>query len=243
MESRNSSASNGHHNSAFAVTQWSIVQRAGQSDSPEADAALDKLCQTYWQPLHAYILRRGVDADEAKDLTQSFFESLISKRTLAAVDPRKGKFRSFLLACLKNFLKNDWRNRHTDRKGRDFTFVPFDPDFEPAPAVLNEAEKHFEQQWAITLLNDVLARLESEYTAEGRADLYRDLKDALAGERTGVSYAEIAQRRDMTEAAVKMTVYRMRKRYGELLIAQISETVSTPEEVEDELRALFAALS
>jgi RNA polymerase sigma factor (sigma-70 family) len=232
--------------SAFANTHWSLVLRASDQTSGGADAALESLCRTYWQPLYGFVRRRGYAVEDAQDLTQAFFARLLSKQYLAAVDRRKGKFRSFLLASLEHFLANQWRDARAKKRGGDVTFIAYSEELEdgvPTTAVDREtAEKAFEQQWAMTLLNHVLQMLQSEFGAMGKEDLYRDLSGALTGEGES-SYAEIAAKHRMSEAAVKMTVYRMRKRFGDLLRAELLNTVADPDEVDDELRALFAALS
>jgi RNA polymerase sigma factor (sigma-70 family) len=232
---------------AFAATRWSIVQQAA-GESGQADAALESLCRTYWQPLHNYVRRRGYSPQDAEDLTQSFFARLLSKNYLSAVDRRKGKFRSFLLAALDHFLANQWRDARAQKRGGGFKFVSYQAEIDESELDRLEfsapdATRLFERDWAMTLLNQVLNRLREEFASSGRAEIYEDLKGILAGESTALPYVEIATRRGMTEAAVKMTAYRLKKRYGELLLAELSNTLSSSDDVAEELRALFAALS
>src|SRR5260221_1811354 len=232
----------------FTTTHWSVVSAAGRPDSPQAAQALEKLCSTYWYPLYAFIRRKGYEAHDAQDLTQSFFARLLEKDFLSGVDRTKGKFRSFLLAALEHFLANEWRDAHAQKRGGKVTFMSLD-DESPEQQYLQLAasglspQQLFEQQWAMALLDQVLARLRTEFAAAGKGVLFEQLKISLTGEKRPVSYAELAVQLQSTEAALKMAVSRMRQRYGELLRAEIANTVSNPDEVEGELRALFAALS
>src|SRR5205085_2423893 len=153
---------------------------------------------------------------------------------LSGIDRRKGKFRSFLLAALEHYMANQRRDAHAQKRHPGASFIAFDAELDeitsggsPDPAAF------FEQQWAITLLNQVLTRLQSEFTASGRNDLYNDLKDALIGQDHTIAYTQIAAKHGSTEASIKMTVYRLRKRYREILLEELANTVSTPEEVQE----------
>jgi len=195
-----------------------------------------------------FVRRQGYSPHDAQDLTQSFFARLLEKNYLSAVDPRKGKFRSFLLATLEHFLANEWRRAHAQKRGGRFTFVSIDAEsaeqqYLQVPASNLSPGQLFEQQWAMTLLDQTLARLYEEFVASGKGALFGDLKIFLTGEKQAASYAELAAKLGMTEAALKMAVSRMRKRYGELLRAEIANTMANPAEIDEELRALFAALS
>jgi DNA-directed RNA polymerase specialized sigma24 family protein len=181
-------------------------------------------------------------------LTQEFFARLLAKDFLRAVDRSKGKFRSFLLAALEHFLAKEWRRANTQKRGGEFTFVSINDETAEQPylqvAALGQSpEKTFEQQWAMTLLNQAVARLRDEFVAAGKGVLFEDTKIFLTGEKQAASYAGLAVKLGTTEAALKMAVSRMKQRYGELLRAEIANTVSDPAEVEEELRSLFAALS
>lgn len=219
---------------------------ARQSDSVDARAALGKLCRMYWHPIYAFVRRRGYSAEDAQDLTQEFFARLLEKNWLGDVDPVKGRFRSFLLASVKNFLANEWDKARAQKRGGGQVPIPIDVKtaesscgFEPADNVT--AEKIFERRWALTLLEQVLQRLRDEYTRSGKERLFEQLKQTLTEESRSVAYAEIAARLGMTEGSIKVAVYRLRQRYRQLLRAEIADTVAGPEEVEEELRALFAA--
>lgn len=233
---------------AFVTTHWSVVLAARRADTTRARDALARLCQTYWHPLYAYVRRLGHSPHDAQDLTQEFFARLLAKNYLADADAARGRFRSFLLAALKHFLANEWEKARAQKRGGGQIPIPIDPiaaetgcHFEPAdPAT---AETIFERRWALTLLDQVLRRLRREYVSTGREALFEQLKPTLTEASRSVRYAEIAIRLGTTEGAVKVAVHRLRQQYRELLRAEIAETVATPEEVEDELRNLFAALA
>ena len=232
----------------FLTTHWSVILAAKQETSAEADAALERLCQTYWLPLYFFVRRRGNAAHDAQDLTQEFFARLLAKEFLHAVDRSKGKFRSFLLAALEHFLAKEWRKAKAQKRGGKFTFVSINDDsaeqpYLQVPASNLSPEQLFEQQWAMTLLNQAVARLRDEYVASGKSALFEGIKIFLTGEKHAASYAELALKLNTTEAALKMAVSRMRQRYGELLREEIANTVSDPTEVEEELRAVIRALS
>jgi RNA polymerase sigma-70 factor (ECF subfamily) len=231
----------------FAETQWSVVLRAQGLESSEARRALNTLCKTYWYPLYAFIRRRGYDREDAKDLTQEFFSRLLRNDFLRSVDRAKGRFRSFLLASVKNLLANEWDRARTHRRGGQYTIVSWDEDvgedrYRQEPGHDLTADRLFERSWALVLLETTLKVLQAEYTAAGQAALFQALEPCLSGERQALSYAELGARMGMTEAAVKMTVLRLRRRYGQLLRAKVAGTVHDPREVEDELHHLFTAL-
>jgi RNA polymerase sigma factor (sigma-70 family) len=232
----------------FALTHWSVVLAAGSSDSTHAREALETLCRTYWHPIYAFIRRQGHGPHDAQDLTQEFFARLLEKNSLGGVDRAKGRFRSFLLTCLKHFLANEWDKAGAQKRGAHPVLIPINvPSAESAyglePAEKVTAETLFERRWALTLLGEVLTRLRVEYAREGKAAAFEQLKSTLTGERRGVPYAEIGARLGMSEGAVKVAVHRLRQRYREILRQEIAHTVSGPEEVEEEIRALFSVLS
>ena len=216
--------------SQFTATHWSVVLAAGEPGSSECRAALDTLCRTYWHPLYAYIRRRGHQPHDTQDLTQAFFARLLEKDYLRSVDRSKGKFRSFLLAAVEHFLANEWRRANAQKRGGNFTFSSLD-------------DTSAEQQWAMALLQKALGGLQQEFAASGKGALFEEIKMFLTGEKHGTSYAQLAAKLGMSEGALKMATSRMRQRYGELLRAEIVNTVASPDEVDGELRALFGALS
>ena len=232
----------------FALTHWSVVLAAGRSDSTHARTALEKLCRTYWPPIYAFVRRQGHNPHDAQDLTQEFFARLLARKSLADVDRAKGRFRSFLLASLKHFLANEWDKARAEKRGGGQVLIPIDAQaaesscgIDPADQVT--AEKMFERRWALTLLERVLLRLRDEHAHDGKAELFEQLKITLTEASRSVPYAEIATRLAMSEGAVKVAVHRLRQRYRELLRAEIADTVASPAEVEEEIRALFSALA
>jgi RNA polymerase sigma factor (sigma-70 family) len=232
----------------FTTTHWSVVLAARQRETAESGQALEVLCQTYWHPLYSYVRRRGYPEHDAQDLTQEFFARLLEKQDLRSVDRAKGKFRSFLLAAMEHFLAKEWRRTNAQKRGGGVDFLSLDgtstesgPLQVAAPGL--SPEEFFDQQWAITVLEQAVGKLGQEFRAAGKREVFDELKIYLTGERRDASYADLAARLNTTATALKMAVSRMRQRYGELLRAEIASTVWSPEEVEEELHALFAALS
>jgi RNA polymerase sigma-70 factor (ECF subfamily) len=232
----------------FNQTHWSVVLLAAGQPSLPASAALEKLCETYWYPLYAFVRRRGYATHEAEDLIQEFFARLLAKDFLRTVDRSKGKFRSFLLAAMEHFLAKEWRRANAQKRGGNYAFVSIDDDTAEKPyhevlASTLSPEQLFNQQWAIALLERVVSRLQEEFLAAGKQSQFDTLKIFLTGEKQAVRYAELAARLGKTEGALKMAVSRMIQRYGELLRIEIANTVSDPAEIEDELQELKKALS
>ena len=231
----------------FTTTHWSIVLKAGRRESGQADEALEKLCRAYWYPIYIFLRRSGWTAHDAEDVTQAFFERVLGNNYLSAVDRTKGKFRSFLLAMLRHFIANQRRDARAQKRGGRVSFISLqeesvDEEHLCVAYADVSAERSFERQWAMTLLEQVINRLREEYLSTRKAALFDALQIFLTGDRHAGRYAEVALRLKTTEAALKMAVSRMRRRYGELLRAEIESTVSTREEADDEMRALLAAL-
>jgi RNA polymerase sigma factor (sigma-70 family) len=231
---------------AFTTTHWSVVLKAGQRESQQTDEALEKLCRAYWYPIYIFLRRSGWMAHDAEDLTQAFFERVLEKDYLHAVDRSKGTFRSFLLAMLRHFIANYRRDARAQKRGGRVSFVSLDDESLREQHLWKafadaSAELSFERQWAMTLLEKVVSRLDEEYQSANKAPLFEAIKIFLTGDKR-TAYAELALKLDTSEAALKMAVSRMRRRYGELLRAEIASTVSTPTEAEEELRELFVAL-
>jgi RNA polymerase sigma factor (sigma-70 family) len=224
------------------------VQRAADTNSPEARTALDALCRRYWHPLYAFVRCNGFSPPDAQDLTQGFFLQLLKNRDLDAVDPRKGKFRSFLLASLKHYLANARDRARAQKRGGGV--VPISIDEQDAegrlrlePADRMTPEKAYERRWALAVIDQALAKLREEYAAAGRLDLFEPLKAGLTGEEAGLAHAEIGRRLDMSPGAVKVAAHRLRRRFRDILRAEIADTVSQPGEIEEEIRHLYRALS
>lgn len=224
-----------------------MLAAGGKRDLAQAQQSLEKLCRVYWLPLYAYIRRQGENPHDAQDLTQEFFARLLEKDFLASVDRTKGRFRSFLLASLKHFLSNQRVRARAQKRGGGQTPLSLDiSDAETSigfqPADEQTPEKAFERRWALTLLEQALARLRKEYSDHGRHEIFEQLKTTLT-EGRGVAYAELSARLGISEASVKMAVHRLRQRYRAVLRGEIAETVAHESEVEDELREVFRALS
>lgn len=228
----------------FATTHWSLVLKAGRSDSTQARHALEKLCRTYWFPLYAYVRRRGYNPEDAQDLTQGFFVRLLEHQSIAAADPERGRFRSFMLGAMNHFLADERARAQAQKRGGGRHVVHL--DVAAAEQRLDSElkdnitpDKAFDRQWAAALLNAVLDGLAEEYAGEGKKDLFEALKQTLAGARESQPYAELAQCLAMNEGAVRTAVHRLRKRYRELLRTEIANTVGSEAEVEEEIRHLF----
>jgi RNA polymerase sigma factor (sigma-70 family) len=248
-ESTSAPAHAGSGAGQFVNTHWSLVLSAADPrHSSQARESLDKLCRAYWPPLYAFIRRQGESPHDAQDLTQAFFERLLEKDYLRAVDRGKGRFRSFLLAALKHFLSNERDKARAKKRGGGQVLVPLDcstaeTQYRHEPADTLTPDKAFERQWAMALLERTMARLREAYAADGRSALFDQLKSTLTEARGSVPYAALGARLDLSEAAVKMAVHRLRRRYREVLREEVAETVARPEEVEDELREVFRVFS
>lgn len=243
----NSSSAPASDNSGgyFVTTHWSVVLSAGQA-GPASTEALETLCRTYWYPLYAYSRRLGHAPADAEDLTQGFFARLLEKEYLKSALREKGRFRTFLLTALKRFLANEWDRQHAQKRGGFTALVPIDPEIAESKFASDVAHNLapdvlFDRHWAMTLLEGTLARLEQEYLETGRAKLFEHLRACLTRDESALPYSEIARRLNLTEAAVKMAIHRLRSRYRDLLRGQIAQTVCSVDEVEEEIRHLFAA--
>lgn len=231
--------------SAFPQTRWSMVLAARTDEAPGSREALAELCEQYWYPLYAFLRRRGNDRDRALDLTQGFFGHLLEKKTLSALRPGSGRFRSFLLSSIKNFAANERVRENTQRRGGDTTLLSLDGDraerrYDLEPGDDWTPDRSFERSWALTVVDGVHERLRGELVAAGKQRLFDLLSPALSGE--GRPQREVADELGISEAAVKMSLMRLRKRFGRLLRDEIAHTVRNEADVDDELRHLLAVL-
>lgn len=230
----------------FATTRWTLVLKAGRSDETEARVALEKLCRTYWYPVYCCVRRFGYDAEDARDLTQGFFYKLLRNSSFGQADPRRGRFRTFLLRSLERFLHNEHRDACAEKRGggeiefRDMSEAEIryalEMDNGLSPARL------FEKQWAATLVYTVLERLRSEFAGSGKPALFDELEPHLWSDATSTPYAELSSRLRMTPTSLRVTVHRLKRRFHELVRAEIAETVESDEELEAELAFLGRAL-
>ncbi len=219
---------------------------AGQEASPAARRAMESLYQRYWSPLYFYLRRRGHDGSQAEDLVQGFFTHLLEKHGLQTVKPQKYKFRSFLLASLKNFVIDQWRRAQRERRGSGHRTVSL--EFERAetryrlePADRLSADKLFNRAWAIAIIERALEMIRCEYIDAGKSELFEQLKDHITIEPLTSSYRQCAHHLDMSEGAVRAATHRLRRRLRELIRSEIAETVSTAEQLEEEIQDLFVA--
>jgi len=232
----------------FAATRWSVVRAAGGCNSQQRTQALEHLCQTYWQPLYAYVRRRGSSPADAQDLTQEFLAQLLGGGALAGVAPEKGRFRAFLLAAVKHFLANAHDRRMAAKRGGDAVHLSLDAEeaeirYQRAATAALQPDRLFDRQWALTVLDLALERLRADYDTTEKLRLFEGLKGVLTADADALGYAALGQKLCMSEGAVKVAVHRLRKRYRETLKAEIADTVESPALVEEELQSLMAAFS
>lgn len=232
----------------FATTRWSLVLAAGDR-RPTSDTrrALTTLCETYWYPLYAFLRGRGHSPADAEDLTQAFFAALLEKEVISKADPAKGRFRSFLLKSLQNFAANAHARKTAAKRGGgafqlSLELAQAEGRFSLEPSTDETPERSFNRRWAIALLDRVMSQLREEAVERQKAEQFDALKPYLTGDDDGSSYAELATSLGMTEGAVKVAVHRMRRRFRELIREEISQTVASPSDVDDELRHLLSAV-
>lgn len=230
----------------FVSTHWSVVLAAGHDSSPDAHAALEQLCRAYWPPLYAFVRRQGHGPEEAQDLTQAFFLHLLDHDALAGVDRSKGRFRSFLLTSFKHLMANEWRRAHTRKRGGAALFSLDakwgEERYQVEIADTLTPDKLFDRRWAETLLERVLLRVRDEWNARDQQQRFDELKVFLVERRGTVPVAEVAARLGLTVPALRSLLYRLRQSYRTVFLQEIAQTVAAPEEIEDEVRHLLAAL-
>ena len=231
----------------FRTTHWSVVLAAIEINQPRQEQALTTLCRAYWYPLYAFVRRQGRSVHEAEDLTQEFVTRLLSRQGLASVRPENGRFRSFLLASLKNFLANDWDRNHAAKRGGGCTIISWEDQsgedrYLHEPCHDSTPEKLFEQSWALAVIEKVMEHLRRKYTENGKVQLFEAIRSYLAEEGDADTYAAMATTMSMTEGAVKMAVLRLRESFRHQLREEIAQTVADPAEIDEELRHLFASL-
>ena len=235
----------------FVTTRWSVVLAAQDKASPGSAAALETLCRAYWYPLYAFVRQRGHSPHDAQDLTQEFIARLLEKDYLKTAAPEKGRFRTFLRVVLKRFLANEWDRASAQKRGGGQMHVPLDTEAgESRYQIEHQGESSsggndetiYDRRWALALLDQTMAWLREEFVLASKAGAFEEMKQFLAAERGAIPYGEIAARLGMTEGAARVAVHRLRKRFREIFREEIAHTVASPEEFEDEVRHLMAAL-
>ena len=241
------SSEHGNDRARFTTTHWSMVLAAQGDSTPTAAEALSQLCERYWYPLYAYLRRTGYRAEEAQDLTQGFFTHIFEKHAIRHADPHRGRFRSFLLTSLKNFIASEWDRTRAQKRGGRVPHISLEWEtaegrYQLEPRDDATPQKVFDRRWALTLLECVLGRLTTEFTSAGKGHQFEHLKVYLTGEEPQRSYAETGATLDMSADAVKVAVHRLRRRFRTHLREEIAQTVASVEEVDDEIRHLWAAV-
>jgi RNA polymerase sigma factor (sigma-70 family) len=233
---------------SFDTTHWSVIVSAADTAAPGAQAALETLCKTYWYPLYTYVRRQGHSPEDAQDLTQQFFAAFLERKNFRLADPQRGQFRSFLLTSLKHFLVNEWERCTAQKRGGGKALLPLDTV--AAESLYRQESSHelpadrvYERTWALEMLRRVRDRLAQEYSAEGKSKRFVQLEQFLPGQKGEVTYAEAARQLGVPEGTLKSDVNRLKKRYGHILRAEIAQTVSSLDEINDELRHLIDVVS
>jgi RNA polymerase sigma-70 factor (ECF subfamily) len=239
---------------AFATTRWSLVLAGAQLESGEQQAreALTELCRTYWRPIFSFVWRRGYSSEDAQDLTQDFFLMILETNWLRHADESRGRFRSFLLKSLQNFLNHAAERKEARKRGGDLQFVSWDEWMAEAPSELSIStqavdssppEQVFDLRWATTVVEQALRRLREECEAKGRLRLFETLSPHLITERAEISYAALAKSLGVAETMVKKQLHNLRQRYRWLLRDEVTHTVDNPADVDDEIRHLCSVLA
>lgn len=220
---------------------------AGQESTPSSRQALEHLCRVYWRPLYAYVCRRGHKPEEAEDLTQAFFEHLLERKLLGVVDRQRGRFRTFLLHCCEYFLAKHWRDQGRLKRGGgqqifSLDAAPAEESRQNEPVDTLTPERLYERRWALTVLDQAHSRLRAEWEAAGKGILFHKLQVFLSGDTDTISYSQAALELGMSEGAIRTAVHRLRRRYGEILRDEVAQTITRPDDLEDELHHLLAVL-
>ena len=233
--------------SRFLDTRWSLVCSLKAPDEPVRRSALEEFCQLYWYPLYLFARRKGCSPEDAEDLTQLLFHKLLSGEGLNSLNQGKGRIRSYLLQSMRNLIASEWKKSVAQRRGSGAVHLSFDAEngearyaAEPTTSITPESE--FDRRCACALMQQAADRLEEEFTKGGRSHVFTALRESLGGEGSK-TYPQLAAELGMTISAIKVTVHRMRARYRNLLLEEIRESISTPEEIDDEvahLRQVFA---
>jgi len=232
----------------FPTTEWSLVLTAGYAQTAESRKALASLCERYWYPLYAYVRRSGYDVEDAQDLVQGFFAELLDKGFLRKANEDLGRFRSFLLGSLKYHILNERRRERAQKRGGGQTAVSL--DFEAAegryrlePADPSTPARVFEKRWALSLLDLTLGKLREEFVQEGKPEIFDRYKAFLSFDGPPEPYLEVAAELGTSVGTVKSAIHRLRKRFADLMRAEIARTLARPEDIDDEIQHIFSVLS
>lgn len=231
---------------AFVTTRWSVVLRAGETEGGDA-GALEELCRACWFPVYAFIRRGGHAAEEAQDLTQGFFAHVLERRLIGQADPARGRFRSFLLGALKIFLAEEARRASALKRGGGIELLPIDVEegeerYLAEPATDETPDLLYDRRWAETLLARAMATLRNDYERAAKAELFAALSPFLSGRNANPSQEALAAQLGMEPNTVTVSIYRMRRRYAEILRQEIAQTVAEPAEVDAEIRYLLSVV-
>jgi RNA polymerase sigma factor (sigma-70 family) len=236
------------HRAVFATTHWSLVLAASQGDTPQSAAALEQLCRTYWPPIYAFIRRQGCSPEDAQDLTQEFFARLLRENSVARADPGRGRFRSFLLGALKHTLADARAKAGAQKRGGGREFISWDQvqgeeRLYAEPLNRFSPDRVFDRRWAMTVLEQALARLRAEYDGAERRPVFEALRGYVTGEPVATFYAQAAAGLGLSESAVKSAIYRLRQRYHALVREEVAQTVANAADLEEEIRYLMSLFS
>jgi RNA polymerase sigma factor (sigma-70 family) len=233
---------------SFPTTRWSLILSSASDSRSQAESALGELCRAYWYPVYSFIRARSSSADQAQDLTQDFFVYLLKGTVFASADPAVGRFRSFLTTAVRNFLADQADRRNAIKRGGGVVTVPIDltaaeERFARDLHHNDTPERIFDRQWALTLVSQACGQLQDALAREGKEPLFHHLRAFLPGGSDPPSYANLAAELKTTESSVKVTIHRLRRRYRDLLRANVSHTLADPKDVDEEIRFLLKSLS
>jgi RNA polymerase sigma factor (sigma-70 family) len=231
----------------FATTHWSVVLESRETESAASRAALEELCRNYWRPIYTYIRRRGYASHQAEDLTQAFFSHFLERKLLSVVDRERGRFRTFVLHACEYFLAKEWRNANRLKRGGGQQILSLNVSavedcYQHEPTDQMTPERLYERQWVLSLLELALERLRQEWIAAGKSTLFDTLQPFLSGERKSMTCAQAALDLGMSEGAVRTAVHRLRQQYAQILRAEVGQTLSRQDDLEEELRHLISVL-
>ena len=233
---------------SFPTTRWSLILSSSSNTPADAETALAELCRTYWYPVYSFVRARSTSPDEAQDLTQEFFLYLLDRSVFAVGNPTAGRFRSFLMTSLRHFLADQADRRSARKRGGDVISVPIDvvaaeERFVRDLQYQDTPEKAFDRKWALTLVTQACEQLRDALAREGKGGLFHRMRPFLPGGSDPPSYADLAAELKTTESSIKIMIHRLRRRYRDLLRANVSHTLADSKEVDDEIRFLLNSLS